>query len=125
MATGLPSDGSVVSGCRAGTDRFLYIDVAAAIRDGIDFWRSGNDVILTSGKDGVLDRKYIVGAHNSNGQVLFGAIPGRIPAEEKARRVPGLDNSQQAKAPQSEKIVVDAAPKVASVLTKSEKNFLK
>merc|ERR1712061_903653 len=37
MATGLPSDGSVVSGCREGANIFLYIDVAAAIKDKIEF----------------------------------------------------------------------------------------
>ena len=43
MATGLPSDKSVVSGCRTGTDLFLYIDVPSAIRDGFEFGLSGNN----------------------------------------------------------------------------------
>merc|ERR1719163_2353461 len=75
MATGLPSDGGVISGCREGTDRYLYIDVAAAVRDGIPFLRSGNDVILTPGVNGVLDPKYILGAHDKNGRLHFGRIP--------------------------------------------------
>ena len=37
---------------------FIYIDTAKALEDGLGFLRSANGVILTSGKDGVLEPKY-------------------------------------------------------------------
>lgn len=48
----------VVSGMRKNCEIAIYIDMAKAMADGIEFWRSDNGVILTSGKDGVLDKKY-------------------------------------------------------------------
>ena len=66
LATGLPasftsshSADTVRSGVRHNTDTFIHIDVAAAIHDGIEFWRSSNGVILTSGdSDGCLSPVY-------------------------------------------------------------------
>jgi 2'-phosphotransferase len=49
---------AVVSGARASADVFIYVDVAKAMADGIPFYRSENNVILTPGVDGVLDPKY-------------------------------------------------------------------
>jgi 2'-phosphotransferase len=47
------------SGKRAGCDRLIYIDMKKAMEDGIVFYRSENDVILTSGIDGVLPPRYL------------------------------------------------------------------
>ena len=47
------------SGVRSNVSAFVYIDMAMAMADGIEFYTSDNDVILTEGKDGVLDPKYI------------------------------------------------------------------
>ena len=55
-AAGLPKD--VKSGMRTDCDIFIYIDMEAAMRDGITFYKSKNDVILTEGINGVLDPKY-------------------------------------------------------------------
>jgi 2'-phosphotransferase len=38
----------------------LEVDMAAAMNDGIKFYRSENNVILTAGVDGVLDFKYLI-----------------------------------------------------------------
>lgn len=46
------------SGKRADCNVFIYINMAAAMSDGITFFRSDNDVILTSGIDGILPSKY-------------------------------------------------------------------
>jgi hypothetical protein len=37
---------------------FIIIDMEKALADGIEFYRSSNDVILTEGVDGVLESKY-------------------------------------------------------------------
>ncbi|KAL0233158.1 hypothetical protein GEMRC1_011903 [Eukaryota sp. GEM-RC1] len=61
MAIGLPDNRQVVSGARKSADVFVYVDAAAAICDGIPFFRSKNNVILTPGEGdtGVLPPRYI------------------------------------------------------------------
>jgi 2'-phosphotransferase len=58
MATGYPDDSSVISGARSSADVFIIIDMEKALSDGIEFYRSTNGVILSSGIDGVLEPKY-------------------------------------------------------------------
>lgn len=55
-AAGLPNE--VKSGMRADCNVFIYVDMKAAMQDGIKFYKSKNDVILTEGINGVLDPKY-------------------------------------------------------------------
>ena len=59
---------------RAGSDTFVYIRVAAAVRDGIKFLISHNGVLLTPGINGVLPPKYITGAHDKAGKITFGQV---------------------------------------------------
>ncbi|XP_059378363.1 tRNA 2'-phosphotransferase 1 isoform X2 [Carassius carassius] len=49
LAPGLPGDGRVISGMRPSCDLAVYIDVAKAISDGIQFFWSENGVLLTPG----------------------------------------------------------------------------
>ena len=51
FATGLPSskESGVISGARSSSEVFVYVDVAAAVRAGVPFYRSANGVILTPG----------------------------------------------------------------------------
>lgn len=58
MATGFPSDSQVISGARGSSEVFIIIDMEKALVDGIEFYRSANGVILTSGVNGVLEPKY-------------------------------------------------------------------
>ena len=69
MASGLPGDGEVVSGCRTESDTFLKVNARLAIGDGIEFLRSGNGVILTAGIKGVLPPKYIESVMDRFGNV--------------------------------------------------------
>lgn len=57
LANGLPEDGKI-RGMRSTAELFIYMDVAAAMEDGVVFYRSKNDVILTIGLDGWLPVKY-------------------------------------------------------------------
>lgn len=52
------SSKSAKSGSRRDCDALVYIDMEKAMRDGIQFYESDNGVILTSGKDGVLEPQY-------------------------------------------------------------------
>ena len=71
MAPGLPGDGEVISGCRDGANCFIFVDVRRALVDGIEFRRSGNNVILTPGINGTLPPKYQIGAVDGNGKLIF------------------------------------------------------
>lgn len=51
-------DKSVISGMRSSATVKIYLDMDAAMRDGMEFFRSSNDVILSRGLDGVIDPKY-------------------------------------------------------------------
>ena len=52
-------DPTVTSGMRNNCEIAVYIDLPAAMRDGIPFYLSANDVLLTPGADGVLAPRYI------------------------------------------------------------------
>lgn len=61
LAIGLPSAGNVISGMRSSCQVAIYIDLPKAIKDGIKFYRSANDVILCPGNsDGFLRPKYFL-----------------------------------------------------------------
>eukprot|EP00978_Attheya_sp_CCMP212_P034282 scaffold142750_cov59-Attheya_sp.AAC.2 len=59
-APGFPAkDTHVISGMRSSCEVAIYIDTKAAMADGIHFFRSLNNVILTPGRDGVVPPKYL------------------------------------------------------------------
>ncbi|XP_069750287.1 tRNA 2'-phosphotransferase 1 isoform X3 [Narcine bancroftii] len=59
LCAGLPKDGSAVSGMRSDCDLAIFIELRKALSDGIPFYLSTNQVILTPGnEDGVLPPEY-------------------------------------------------------------------
>lgn len=59
FAAGLPGESGVISGMRSTCDLVIYIDMAKALADGITFFCSANNVILSQGnKQGVILPKY-------------------------------------------------------------------
>lgn len=58
MASGFPNDTHIISGARGSANVFIIIDMEKALADGIEFYRSANDVILTEGVNGILEPKY-------------------------------------------------------------------
>ena len=58
-STGTPEDG-VVSGMRKDAELLIEIDVEKSLEDGIKWWKSDNEVLLTEGSegDGVLSTAY-------------------------------------------------------------------
>jgi len=61
LANGLPEDGKI-RGMRQSAELFVYVDVPRAMDDGVVFYRSKNEVILTQGLEGWLPPKYFVKA---------------------------------------------------------------
>lgn len=55
----LPQD-SVKSGIRLNCQIYIYIDVKKAMNDGIKFYLSDNNVILSSGINGIMLPKYFL-----------------------------------------------------------------
>jgi 2'-phosphotransferase len=53
---------------RSSCDIYIEIDMFAAIKDGIKFYISSNNVILTEAIDGVLNPKYFKKVIRKNGQ---------------------------------------------------------
>ena len=62
FATGEPGTGTVMSGARNNVDVLVYLDVAAAMAAGIEFYISHNGVVLSRGIDGVIPPKYFTRA---------------------------------------------------------------
>ncbi|KAK6344538.1 hypothetical protein TWF696_008172 [Orbilia brochopaga] len=87
---------AVLSGMRFNAEVLFYIDVEKALRDGIKFWRSDNDVILTNGLEengGVLSMDYVIRVEDvgqrAGGGDLWTREEGVIkewPATKKARK---------------------------------------
>ena len=59
FAAGEPGSEGVISGMRGTAQVYIYVDLAAAMGDGLRFYRSANNVILSPGNDqGILLPKY-------------------------------------------------------------------
>ncbi|CBZ53189.1 tRNA splicing 2' phosphotransferase 1, related [Neospora caninum Liverpool] len=58
FAPGLPSECGVVSGMRRSSDVAIYVNVALAMKEGVKFYVSNNNVILTEGIRGKLAPRY-------------------------------------------------------------------
>lgn len=54
-----PHDGRVISGMRYNCEVAIYIDLPTAIREGVPFFQSANEVILSPGINGTVPAKYI------------------------------------------------------------------
>ncbi|KAJ3387379.1 hypothetical protein HDU84_000879 [Entophlyctis sp. JEL0112] len=60
FAVGKAGDLDVISGMRKSSQVLIYINVPLAMSDGIKFYRSSNNVILSSGIDGFIPEKYFL-----------------------------------------------------------------
>lgn len=59
LARGLPGEDGIISGMRKDCDLAVFIDVPKALADGIKFFWSENDVLLTEGDaEGKIQPKY-------------------------------------------------------------------
>ncbi|KAG0071422.1 hypothetical protein BGZ89_010644 [Linnemannia elongata] len=73
MAHGLLGEDGVISGMRQRCDLYIHIDTAKAVGDGIKFYRSTNNVILSDGKngDGIIPPAYFSRVVRSTGEVIY------------------------------------------------------
>lgn len=71
FAPGMPKQDGVISGMRTSCDIYIKIDMFEAIKDGIPFYISSNNVILTEGIDGVLPPKYFKAVTSRKGEDML------------------------------------------------------
>jgi 2'-phosphotransferase len=72
FAPDMPKEEGVVSGMRGSCDIIIEIDMGAAMKDGISFFLSSNNVILTEGVDGVLGPQYFLRVSKRDGTLIEG-----------------------------------------------------
>ncbi|KAG7383053.1 tRNA 2'-phosphotransferase 1 [Phytophthora pseudosyringae] len=67
------ADEDVVSGMRSNCNLLLYVDFPLAVQDGIKFYKSSNNVVLSPGMGdtGVIDRRYFLRAVKRDGTVVY------------------------------------------------------
>lgn len=71
FSTALPSDKSVISGIRHDAQVFIYINLKLSILEGLQFYRSVNDVILSPGNEnGFIIPKYFLKVCDNMGHML-------------------------------------------------------
>lgn len=59
FSTGLPGESGVISGMRSSCEIVIYIDLPKALAGGLKFFRSANNVILSSGnEEGIISPEY-------------------------------------------------------------------
>ncbi|KAK9103278.1 hypothetical protein Sjap_020532 [Stephania japonica] len=58
FCSGLPTDGTIISGMRRDVNIMIFLDVRKALEEGMKLYISDNKVILTEGFDGVVPVEY-------------------------------------------------------------------
>lgn len=72
LAKGKLDDTQIISGLRKNAQLHIYIDLAKALEDGIQFHESDNGVVLTRGNDeGYLEPKYFKKVIKIDSGMLF------------------------------------------------------
>lgn len=71
FAPGEPGKEEVISGMRKSADLYIYIDMPKALADGLKFYRSSNNVILSPGNEnGLILPKYFSKVADKHGREL-------------------------------------------------------
>lgn len=84
FAPGYPGEKEVISGMRSNCSLLIEIDMEKAMKDGMVFYLSKNNVILTSGFDKVIPPKYFKQVKDQNNKILF-ENKGSIENEEEKK----------------------------------------
>ena len=60
FSVGKPGDKKVISGMRPDCNVLIYLDVQKCLDNGIELYISENNVVLTEGENGILDKKFFL-----------------------------------------------------------------
>lgn len=75
FAAGIPGQDGVISGMRRTCQILIFVNGTLCARDGIQFYRSYNGVLLTDGIDGNLPLKYISHVTHIDGTIILDQRP--------------------------------------------------
>ncbi|CAL1160227.1 unnamed protein product [Cladocopium goreaui] len=87
-----PHDGRVISGMRYNCEVAIYIDLPTAIREGVPFFQSANEVILSPGINGTVPAKYIsklvrgLAVRKKVSSLILGECAGKAVKEAEERQ---------------------------------------
>jgi len=70
FAAGLPNEDGVISGMRAASEVYVYLDAARALEAGMELYRSPNGVLLTPGFGNWVPLRYVSRVVTRSGQSL-------------------------------------------------------
>jgi 2'-phosphotransferase len=76
LVADFPTEGDVVSGFQKDSNLFLHVELHRLIIDGVQVYKSDNNVLLTEGKDGLIGADYIWKITDVHGR-LFNTPPWR------------------------------------------------
>jgi 2'-phosphotransferase len=72
IAMGLPGDKGVISGMRAKSDVYIFLDGPKILKAGVKLFKSTNNVILCEGDEtGSLSLEFFLKVTDSSGNVLL------------------------------------------------------
>ncbi|KAI9366710.1 KptA family-domain-containing protein [Zopfochytrium polystomum] len=70
FAVGKPGESGVISGMRKSSEVIIYVDARRAMNAGIKFYRSPNNVVLSSGINGFIPAVFFDRIEDKNGNVI-------------------------------------------------------
>jgi 2'-phosphotransferase len=82
----------VVSGMRKSCQVYVYVDAMKCARDGIEFYRSDNGVLLTSGINGTLATEFFSHVATAAGEILMDRRPAASANDSTSSVVVGANN---------------------------------
>jgi 2'-phosphotransferase len=82
----------VVSGMRKSCQVYVYVDTSQCARDGIEFYRSDNGVLLTSGINGTLATEYFSHVTTASGEILMDRRPAALKNDSTSSAEVGANN---------------------------------
>lgn len=84
FAIGEPGSSQVISGMRKSAEIMIFLDLALALKDGLQFFLSANKVVLTPGIKGLLPTKYFFAVIDSSTRQPYDSDFPNIPASSKS-----------------------------------------
>jgi 2'-phosphotransferase len=82
----------VVSGMRKSCQVYIYVDAMKCARDGIEFYRSDNGVLLTGGINGTLATEYFSHVTTASGEILMDRRPAALKNDSTSSAEVGANN---------------------------------
>eukprot|EP00300_Choanocystis_sp_HF-7_P001826 c11456_g1_i3.p2 GENE.c11456_g1_i3~~c11456_g1_i3.p2 ORF type:complete len:114 (+),score=16.53 c11456_g1_i3:446-787(+) len=101
FAVGLPGDRAVISGMRRSAQLYIFLDVPKAMAAGIEFFRSSNNVVLSSGLNGFIPPTLFLKVVDSRGEPFADDLAittaASAPQAQEGQQAPGQKKPRRGK----------------------------